>query len=71
MVHDSYHYSCIFFFFLYFRELHAATGEWIYEATSVTANRLVGDKKNSPVDILKRSIRRAWTINGEHNKIIG
>ncbi|XP_051167427.1 uncharacterized protein LOC127285450 isoform X2 [Leptopilina boulardi] len=44
-------------------KLHADTGEWTFENSIVkhTAGR---ENSLSPLDILKYSIRRAWTING-------
>ncbi|KYN06734.1 Synaptotagmin-like protein 5 [Cyphomyrmex costatus] len=44
-------------------ELHVVTGKWMYESS--ISNRSVSEKTTHiPVDILNRSIRRAWTING-------
>ncbi|XP_024874450.1 uncharacterized protein LOC112456264 isoform X1 [Temnothorax curvispinosus] len=44
-------------------ELHVVTGKWMYE--SPTSSGSVSEKTAQiPVDILNRSIRRAWTING-------
>ncbi|XP_033214802.1 uncharacterized protein LOC117171527 isoform X2 [Belonocnema kinseyi] len=44
-------------------ELHAVTGEWMFE-TSITQRTVGRENSLSPLDILKHSIRRAWTING-------
>ncbi|KAK2585357.1 hypothetical protein KPH14_010036 [Odynerus spinipes] len=43
-------------------ELHVITGKWMYE--DPFPREIIDEKKTSPVDILKHSIRRAWTING-------
>ncbi|KOC63009.1 Synaptotagmin-like protein 5, partial [Habropoda laboriosa] len=43
-------------------ELHIVTGKWTYE-NSVSKGS-INQKAPSPVEILKHSIRRAWTING-------
>ncbi|CAL1677205.1 unnamed protein product [Lasius platythorax] len=44
-------------------ELHLVTGKWMYE--SPVSSGSVNEKTSPfPVDILNRSIRRAWTING-------
>ncbi|XP_029175855.1 uncharacterized protein LOC114944217 isoform X2 [Nylanderia fulva] len=44
-------------------ELHLVTDKWMYE--SPVSSGSVNEKTSSfPVDILNRSIRRAWTING-------
>ncbi|XP_050460029.1 uncharacterized protein LOC126855955 isoform X2 [Cataglyphis hispanica] len=44
-------------------ELHLVTGKWMYE--SPVSSGSVNEKASPfPVDILSRSIRRAWTING-------
>ncbi|CAK9833330.1 Synaptotagmin-like protein 5, partial [Anthophora retusa] len=43
-------------------ELHIVTGKWTYE-NSVSKGS-IHKKTASPVEILKHSIRRAWTING-------
>ncbi|XP_034184990.2 uncharacterized protein LOC117606542 isoform X2 [Osmia lignaria lignaria] len=42
-------------------ELHIVTGKWTYENQS--SKRSIGGKASFPVEILKHSIRRAWTIN--------
>ncbi|XP_043252616.1 uncharacterized protein LOC122397499 isoform X1 [Colletes gigas] len=44
-------------------ELHVATGKWPY-GNSVSEGSISGKPSASPVEILKHSIRRAWTING-------
>ncbi|XP_076226143.1 uncharacterized protein LOC116427482 isoform X2 [Nomia melanderi] len=44
-------------------ELNATTGNWTYE-TAVCKGSINGKSSVSPVEILKHSIRRAWTING-------
>ncbi|XP_076646141.1 uncharacterized protein LOC143355304 [Halictus rubicundus] len=44
-------------------ELNAATGNWTYE-TAVCKGSINGKTSVSPVELLKHSIRRAWTING-------
>lgn len=49
--------------FYYFRELHVASGKWTY-GNSVSKGSINGKTSASPVEILKHSIRRAWTING-------
>ncbi|KAG5329143.1 SYTL5 protein, partial [Acromyrmex charruanus] len=44
-------------------ELHVVTGKWMHESS--ISNKSVSEKTaHIPVDILNRSIRRAWTING-------
>lgn len=49
--------------FKYFRELHVATDKWPFES-AVSTGFINGKTSASPVEILKHSIRRAWTING-------
>ncbi|XP_076172876.1 uncharacterized protein LOC143149426 isoform X1 [Ptiloglossa arizonensis] len=44
-------------------ELHVASGKWTY-GNSVSKGSINGKTSASPVEILKHSIRRAWTING-------
>ncbi|XP_015434021.1 PREDICTED: uncharacterized protein LOC107189855 [Dufourea novaeangliae] len=44
-------------------ELSAATGDWIYE-TPVCKGSINRKNSASTVEILKHTIRRAWTING-------
>lgn len=48
-------------YFCFFRELHVVTEKWTY-VNSVCKS--VNGKAASPVELLKSSIRRAWTING-------
>ncbi|XP_043514593.1 uncharacterized protein LOC122531077 isoform X4 [Frieseomelitta varia] len=43
-------------------ELHVVTEKWTYENS--TCKGSINGKAASPVELLKRSIRRAWTING-------
>nr|XP_033338945.1 uncharacterized protein LOC117227629 [Megalopta genalis] len=43
-------------------ELNATTGNWTYE-TAVCKGSINGKTSASPVELLKHSIRRAWTIN--------
>ncbi|XP_076397425.1 uncharacterized protein LOC100882849 isoform X2 [Megachile rotundata] len=42
-------------------ELHIVTGKWPYE--NAPSKRSISGKSSFPVEILKHSIRRAWTIN--------
>ncbi|XP_076686006.1 uncharacterized protein LOC143378009 isoform X2 [Andrena cerasifolii] len=44
-------------------ELHVATDKWPFESP-VSTGFINGKTSASPVEILKHSIRRAWTING-------
>ena len=52
--------------FCFYRELHVVTEKWTY-VNSVCKS--VNGKAASPVELLKSSIRRAWTINGLLNII--
>ncbi|KYN17542.1 Synaptotagmin-like protein 5 [Trachymyrmex cornetzi] len=44
-------------------ELHVVTGKWMHES-SISSKSVSEKTAHIPVDILNRSIRRAWTING-------
>lgn len=44
-------------------EFHVATGKWMHD-NSGSKGSIAGKTSPSPVEILKHSIRRAWTING-------
>ncbi|XP_012525832.2 LOW QUALITY PROTEIN: uncharacterized protein LOC105830793 [Monomorium pharaonis] len=44
-------------------ELHVVTSKWMYES-SISSGSVNEKTAQIPVDLLNRSIRRAWTING-------
>ncbi|XP_011879441.1 PREDICTED: uncharacterized protein LOC105568399 isoform X2 [Vollenhovia emeryi] len=44
-------------------ELHVVTNKWMYESP-ISSGSVSEKTARIPVDILNRSIRRAWTING-------
>ncbi|XP_018303244.1 uncharacterized protein [Mycetomoellerius zeteki] len=44
-------------------ELHVVTDKWMHES-SISSKSISEKTAHIPVDILNRSIRRAWTING-------
>jgi hypothetical protein len=51
----------------FFREIQAATGEWMNEYVRRPSRRRDNRVYVPAADIIKRSIRRSWTISSEYN----
>jgi hypothetical protein len=50
-----------------FREIQAATGEWMNEYVRRPSRRRDNRVYVPAADLIKRSIRRSWTISSECN----
>lgn len=55
----------LIFLFWYFRELQAASGEWINEYARAPRRDSITKEHLPASDIIKKSIRRSWTISSK------